>query len=159
MFLTQKNHIRSFHKCEYKILAQLTHKSKNLFNHALYLVRQSFFSKGSKILNYEQLYGQLKTHSDYRSLPSQVAQHTLRVVSQSFRSFLALLGLKKRGVYAPVVKIPQYLKKDGHFLAIFPQDMFRIQNDRIRLSLGRYFSKEHIIRYVYFALPSNVQGC
>jgi IS605 OrfB family transposase len=81
------------------------------------------------------------------------------VVSQSFRSFLALLGLKKRGKYVPVVKIPQYLNKDGYFLAIFPQDMFTIQNDHIRLSLGRYFSKEHGIRYLYFALPPNVQGC
>ena len=156
MRLTQKNHIRSFQNGKYKTLVNLTHKSKNLYNHALYLIRQSFFKRLTKILTYNQLYKNLKKNKDYTTLPSQVAQQTLRIVSQNFKSFLALLTLKKQGKYEPVVKIPHYLSKGGYFLAVFPQDMFRIQKDRIRLSLGKYFTKKLEQRYLYFPLPTNI---
>jgi IS605 OrfB family transposase len=109
-------------------------------------------------LAYDKLYENLKRHCDYLSLPSQVAQQTLRVVAQNFRSFLVLLIMKKKGKYPEIVTIPRYLAKEGHFQAIFPQDMFRIEADRVRLSLGKYFIKNFGKRFLYFSLPPNIKG-
>ena len=57
---------------------ELCFKSKNLFNSALYAVRQHFFETG-KYLNFYSVDKICKetNQADYRALPSQVSQQTL----------------------------------------------------------------------------------
>jgi len=90
MYLTQKNHLRGLPKRDYQILRQLTHLSKNLYNHTLYTVRQYYFDNGS-FLQYEQAYHHVKANENYQRLPYQVAQQMMRVVNRSMRSFFRLL--------------------------------------------------------------------
>lgn len=67
---------------------QAVFKAKNLYNAALYLVRQSFLFEG-RYLNYEALYHQMKGHEAYRALPTKVAQQVLRLLDKNWQSYFA----------------------------------------------------------------------
>ncbi|WP_039767087.1 RNA-guided endonuclease InsQ/TnpB family protein [Caldicellulosiruptor sp. F32] len=156
MYKTQKNHIRC-DKQTYRLLRQLCHFSKNLYNYALYHIRQHYF-KTQEYLRYESVYHLVKENENYRLLPSQVAQQTLISVIEAFKSFLGLLRAKKEGKEEEKVSIPKYLPKDGMYQIVFPKDQFKIEDKKIRLSLGRKFAKESGVRYLYFELPATVLG-
>ena len=153
--LTQKNQIRRSHKDQYRILLVLFRNSKNLYNRGLYLIRQEFFNTGT-YLPYNKLYHLIKSEPTFKQLPSQVAQQTLKVLHQNFKSFFKLLKLKHSGKYTEKIRIPGYLRPDGLFLAIFPKDMFRVKGDKLRLSLGNYFRNKYNRRYLYFSIPQNI---
>jgi len=157
MYLTQKNHLRGLSKQDYQLLRRLTHLSKNLYNHTLYIVRHYYFANGS-FLQYEQAYHSVKFNENYERLPSQVAQKTMKMINRSMCSFFGLLRERQMGHYNRPIRLPSYLPKDGFFVCIFPKDMFKIEGKKIRLSLGRYFAKELGVRYLYFPLPSHVIG-
>ena len=94
--------------------------SKNLYNKALYLVRQHYF----KTKNYLNYYGvnRLMVDSkdeDYYALPTRVANQTLMLLDKNFKSFFVLLKKKQSGNYNKPVRIPRYLDKEGRYLAIF----------------------------------------
>jgi IS605 OrfB family transposase len=156
MYLTQKNHIRADKKI-FKILRILTHLSKNLYNFTLYTVRQYYLNNGN-YLPYEQAYHLVKHNENYQLLPSQVAQQTMKVVDRNMRSFFHVLNERKKGNYNRPVSMPKYLPKDDYFVCIFQKDMFKVDGDRIRLSLGRNFAKEFRVKYIEFKLPPTVVG-
>jgi len=156
MYLTQKNHIRCDKKT-YRILRILTRLSKNLYNYTLYTVRQYYFNNG-EYLPYEQAYHLVKHNENYQLLPSQVAQQTMKVVDRNMKSFFHVLKERKKGNYNRSVSLPKYLPKDSYFVCIFQKDMFKVDGDRIRLSLGRNFAKEFGVRYLEFKLPPTVIG-
>ena len=156
MYLTQKNHIRC-DKETYKILRIITHLSKNLYNFTLYTVRQYYINNG-KYLPYEQAYHLVKYNENYQLLPSQVAQQTMKVVDRSMKSFFHILKERKKGNYNRPVHIPRYLPKDGYLACIFQKDMFKVDGDKVKLSLGRNFTKEFGVRYLEFELPKRIVG-
>jgi len=156
MYLTQKNHIRCDKKT-YRILRMLLRLSKNLYNFTLYTVRQYYFNNG-EYLPYEQAYHLVKHNENYQLLPSQVAQQTMRVVDKTMKSFFRLLRERKKGNYNRPIHLPGYLPKDGYFVCIFQKDMFKVDGDRLRLSLGRSFHKEFGVKFLEFRLPPTVIG-
>ncbi len=156
MYKTHKNHIRC-DKQTYRLLRVLCHLSKNLYNYALYHIRQHYFNT-QQYLRYESVYHIVKENKNYRLLPSQVAQQTLLCVDEAFKSFFKLLVAKKEGKTDKKVSIPKYLPKDGMFLLSFPKDQFKVEKDKVRLSLGRNFYREFGVRHLYFDLPANILG-
>ena len=112
MYLTIKQEPR-LSKDELLILRQLSHIAKNLYNEALYNVRQHFFKNGS-YLNYYENYKQLKNSDNYKLLNSNMAQQILKEVDSSFKSFFSLLKMKKNDNYSSKIKIPHYLDKDAY---------------------------------------------
>ena len=156
MYLTQKNHLRAT-KAEYQLLRYLTRLSKNLYNTTLYTVRQSFFDTSS-YLNYELAYHLLKENENYRKLPSQVAQQTMKAVDRAMKSFFGVLKARKMGNYNRPIHLPRYLPKEGYFPCTFAADMIKVEGDMIRLSLGRYLTKELGERYLRYKLPPQVVG-
>lgn len=90
----------------------LCFKSKNLFNSALYTVRQHFFDTG-KYLNYYSVDKLFKetNQPDYRGLPIKVSQQTLKGLDIAFRSFFALNKKFKEGKYPNKPNIPHYKDK------------------------------------------------
>ncbi|MGZ3599214.1 MAG: RNA-guided endonuclease InsQ/TnpB family protein [Ktedonobacterales bacterium] len=65
--------------------------SKNLYNAANYVVRQSFITDGA-YLNYHEMHRRMKDHEAYRALPAKVAQWVLRTLDQNWQSFFAALA-------------------------------------------------------------------
>ena len=91
--------------------------SKNLYNQALYRVRQEYFET-KKYLKYAVLAQRLASEKqvDYISLPSKVAQWTLKQVDKNFVSFFNSLKSEK---VQHKVHIPRYLDKQGRNLLTF----------------------------------------
>lgn len=111
-----EQHIIKSNNQYYKDLKELCRKSKNLYNTTLYTIRQHFFEAKS-YLPYVQVDKIFKdmNNIDYRSLPSQTAQQTMRMVDSNFKSFFKLLKMKQNGKYNKKVQIPKYLDKEGYF--------------------------------------------
>ena len=111
MELVEKHDFYQYSK-EYKELDTLCFLSKNLYNSGLYAVRQHFF-KTQEFLSYKSLATIFASSNqpDFKALPAKVAQHTLKLVEQNFKSFFALLKLKTAGKYQQSIRIPNYLHK------------------------------------------------
>ena len=95
--VVQKNHFRTNIDC-FQTLKWLSHKCKNLYNTAQYLIKTHFIQTG-KYLPEKQLFSQIKTHITYTQLHSDNAQLTLRTLRQNYSSYFELLKLKKKGEY------------------------------------------------------------
>ena len=115
MYLVERHIIKNN-----KELDELCFNSKNLYNKALYLVRQHYF-KTKGYLNYYEV-NRLMVDSkdeDYYALPTRVSNQTLMLLDKNFKSFFTLLKMKQSGNYDKSIRIPRYLDKDGRYLAIF----------------------------------------
>ena len=115
-----EQHIIKRSNPDYKEIMELCHKSKNLYNASLYAVRQHYFET-KKYLPYAKLDTIFKETSnpDYRSLPAQTAQQTMRMVDQNFKSFFS--SLKREGKH----HIPNYKDKDGYYVATYTEQQVR----------------------------------
>ena len=102
-----EQHIIKSNNILYKELDNLCFLSKNLYNQALYRIRQQFFEDKS-FKNYYDLNRELHDENqvDYRALPANSSQETLKLVNQNYSSFFKSLQKHIKGV-----KIPGYLDK------------------------------------------------
>ena len=94
----------------FKEIDNLCFLSKNLYNSALYEVRQEYI-KEKKYINWYEVINRFTKNKqqDYIKLPSKVSQQTIKKVHDNFMSFFSLLKKKNRKV-----KLPKYLDKiDG----------------------------------------------
>lgn len=116
MLLTERHVIKKSNPL-YKELDGMCFLSKNLYNQALYRVRQHYFNT-KEYLNYcsnvEQLTKEKQT--DYIALPAKVAQWVVKKVDHNFKSFFGSLKSKKVN---HKVSIPKYLKKDSRYTLTF----------------------------------------
>ena len=125
----EKHAIKKNH-AYYNMFCEFTHQSKNLYNHANYLVRKEF-TENNRWLRYQDLDKILKKdidYPDYRNMPTaQAAQQTLRLVDQNWRSFFSLIKdwSKNKDKYSGKPKLPKYKAKDGRMVLI-------ITNQRIK---------------------------
>ena len=154
MYLTVKNQLKNLSVREYETLRTLCRLSKNLFNEAMYSVRQYYFSE-RKYLRYENNYHICKESENYQALGTEIAQQTLKVVDRCFKSFFALVNKAKSGSYRfNMIRIPHYLDKDSWFSLIIPR--IKIKNGYFALPMSRDFKKEH--GELRFNIPPNIAG-
>ena len=118
MYLTERHIIKNN-----KELDMICFKSKNLYNKALYLVRQHYFNTKSYLdwIKIDRLMVGSKD-VDYYTLPTKVSKQTLMLLDRNFKSFFALLKKKKNNTYDKPVRIPRYLDKEGRYITTFPKD-------------------------------------
>lgn len=122
MRLVEQHIIKKTDK-RYKILDEIAFKSKNLYNAALYEIRQYFFET-KKFLNWFAIDKKFKEtrQKDYYSLPCKVSQQTLKLLNQNFKSFFSLISNK---TYDKKVSIPKYLDKiKGRYVTIYTNQAF-----------------------------------
>ena len=152
-YKTTKIKIKSLKSNEYEFLKKLCWHSARLYNVSLYNIRQTFFAE-KKYLKYESNYHLAKLNENFELMPSAVAQQTMKVVDRSFKSFFALLKKAKKGNYQyNKIQMPHYLKKEDHFLLIFPTSAFRIKNDRLYIGVSGQSKKEGI-KDISFHIPN-----
>lgn len=142
-FAVQSNVIRGLSKQQYQILKELCQYSNNLYNVALYNIRQYFFNE-KQFLTYENNYHECKENENYALLQAGVAQQTLKVADRSFKSFFNLLKKCKTGDYRyHDVKIPHYRKKGGCFNLILSTNAISVVNGYFKLPISREYRKLH----------------
>ena len=156
MFLTQSNVIRHLSKDEYAMLAEMCRYSNNLYNVALYNIRQYYFSE-KKFLTYESNYHECKINENYGLLQAGVAQQTLKVADRSFKSFFNLVKKAKFGEYRfQDIKIPHYREKGGMFVLVLSTNSINIKDGFLQIPMSRAFSKAHAGKLIKIAFPERL---
>lgn len=116
MILSERHIIKQSNNY-YKELNNLCYLSKNLYNSALYAIRQHYFNT-KQYLNKFDLINQFTKNNqqDYIALPRKVSQQIIYQVDQNFKSFFN--SLKSKNINHKV-SIPKYLDKNGRFEVIY----------------------------------------
>lgn len=117
MYLTERHVVKNNRE-----LDEICFKTKNLYNKALYLVRQHYFETKS-YLSFFEVYRLMadSKDEDYYALPCKVSVQTLMLLDRNFKSFFTLLKKKKKNEYDKPIRIPRYLDKEGRAIATFPK--------------------------------------
>lgn len=158
MYLTQSNVIRGLSKEEYSILRETCQYSNNLYNVALYNIRQYYF-QDKKFLKYEENYHVCKENENYGLLQAGVSQQTLKVADRSFKSFFNLIKKAKSGEYRfKDIKMPRYREKGGMFNLILSTNAINIKNGFLTVPMSRKFSKLHGGRQVKIPFPERLEN-
>ena len=156
MFLTQSNVIRHLSKDEYAMLAEMCRYSNNLYNVALYNIRQYYFSE-KKFLTYESNYHECKVNENYGLLQAGVAQQTLKIADRSFKSFFNLVKKAKSGEYRfQDIKIPHYREKGWMFVLVLSTNAINIKDGFLQIPMSRAFSKAHAGKLIKIAFPERL---
>jgi len=129
----------------YSMFCDFTHKSKNLYNHANYLVRNEFV-KNDKWLRYGDMDKLLKADTDfndYRQMPTaQSAQQILRLLEKDWKSFFAAIKdwSKYKDKYLGRPKLPGYKPKDGKHILILTNQNVKLKDKGLK-SMNQYYNK------------------
>lgn len=106
----------------YAGLERLCHLSKNLYNAALYMIRQRYTLDGTYMGYYDVDKAMKESgNPDYRAMQSSQSQQTLRLLDQAYKGFFK--SLKSQNVEHRVCP-PKYLKKDGRYTVICTKNGF-----------------------------------
>ena len=140
MYLTVKQQLKHLSKEEYLSLRELSHTAKNLYNQAVYNIRQYYFQE-NKYLNYQKNNFLLKSSENYKTLNSNMAQQILKEVDGSFKSFFNLLKKKNKGMYNAKVKLPSYLPKNSFTTLVI--GFVRLNEDTLVIPYSNSFKKNH----------------
>ena len=76
-----EQHCISKQDSRYEVIDRVAFASKNLYNAALYEMRQCYIRTGRRIY-YNGLYHLMKSHEAYKALPAKVAQHVLKLLER-----------------------------------------------------------------------------
>jgi putative transposase len=85
MQLAEQHCIDKRNPC-YSLIDEAAFKSKNLYNAALYEMRQAFIHQGL-YLSYEEMDTRMQSHEAYRALPAKVSQQVLRQLADAWKAF------------------------------------------------------------------------
>jgi len=91
---------------------ELAFKSKNLYNVANYVIRQSFVY-GWGYINYNEMNRLMKSHEAYKALPAKVSQQILMVLDKNWKSFFEAVKAYKvdSSKFTGRPKLPKYKDK------------------------------------------------
>jgi len=90
----------------------LAFKSKNLYNAANYVIRQSFVY-GWGYINYNEMNCLMKSHQAYKELPAKVSQQILMILDKNWKSFFEAVKAYKNEPtrFTGRPKLPKYKDK------------------------------------------------
>lgn len=131
-----EKHLIKQNNSYYPMFCDFAHKSKNLYNHANFLVRNEFV-KNDKWLRYGEMDKLLKVDlefDDYKQMPTaQSAQQTLRLLEKDWKSFFAAIRdwSKNKDKYLGRPKLPKYKAKDGKHILILTNQNVKLKDDKL----------------------------
>jgi len=107
-----EQHVINKNDPRFVVIDRAAFASKNLYNAANYLVRQSFIFQGQYI-SYAQMDKLMKTSPDYCALPRKVSQWVLRQLDHDWQSFFAASQAYRENpaLFAGRPKLPKYKHK------------------------------------------------
>lgn len=120
MKLVERHIIRNNHRF-YQEIDRLCWLSKNLYNYANYLIRQSFIFEGI-YRPYNELQKSLQGSECYQAIPAKVSQQILMVLDRNWRSFFEANGAyqEQPDKFKGRPKLPKYKKKEtGRNLLVY----------------------------------------
>ena len=116
-----EQHVISRHDPRYTIIDEAAFKSKNLYNAALYEIRQSFIHTGV-YLDYNEMQRRMQSHEAFKALPSKVSQQVLILLCKNWTSFFEALQAYKEdpSKFTGRPKLPKYKHKtEGRNILVY----------------------------------------
>lgn len=142
-YCVQSNVVRGLTKKQYMLLKEMCQYANNLYNVALYNIRQHYFST-KKFLTYETNYHECKSNENYGLLQAGISQQIMKVVDRNFKSFFNLIKKCKQGEYRyHQVNLPCYRKKGELFNLIMSTNAFTIKEGYLHIPMSRTFRALH----------------
>ena len=115
-------------------LDELCFLSKNLYNVALYHIRQ-YYKETNKYLSYNKLTKILSDSNniDYRAIPyAQSAQQVLKQVDKQYKAFYA--SIKSKKMQCKKVRLPKYKdKENGRNIFVYTNQCAKVSNNIVYL--------------------------
>jgi putative transposase len=105
----------------YPLIDAAAFASKNLYNAALYEMRQAFIFQGKR-LSYKQMDKLMQQHEAYKALPAKVAQWVLKQVDQAWTDYFRACQAYKENPskFTGHPKLPKYKHKtEGRNILIY----------------------------------------
>lgn len=147
-----EKHIIKSNNEYYSMLDNFCFLSKNLYNHANYIIRNEFVKNNNwircndldKILKHDLDY------PDYKNMPTaQSAQQILRLIDKNWKSFFASIKdwSKNKDKYLGRPKLPDYKKKDGRYILVLTNQNCKLKDNVIKFpkSFNGFTIKTRII--------------
>lgn len=128
--IINKNH-KMFNICN-----QYCKLSKDLYNHANYIVRQEFI-KNDTFLNYSHMAKLMKTEESFKTIGSNSGQHTLKILERNWKSFFVAIKdwSKNKSKYLGKPRLPNYLDKEkGRFICVLTNTQTLIKGNDLYFS-------------------------
>lgn len=116
-----EQHIIDRNDPRFLVIDEVAFKSKNLYNAALYELRQTFIHEG-KYLNYTTMDKRMQSHEAYKALPAKVSQQILMVLDKNWKSFFEARKVfeEKPSTFTGYPKLPGYMHKaEGRNILIY----------------------------------------
>lgn len=121
-------------------ISHLCHIAKNLYNQALYDVREVYFwnqnhqlpHEKKSVPTYSKLAKKFKTDENFKQLYSSTAQWTIKKVIDDWSSYWeGIKSYKANPIqFTGRPRIPGYKKKDGEFILVFTNQACKIGKDK-----------------------------
>jgi len=156
--VTWKCKLKNLTAQEYQYLREMCYLSKNVYNEAVYNIRQHYFAEGT-YLRYEANFGQMKFSENYINLGSNVSQATMRKADQSFKSFFGLLKKSKQGIYENwKIRLPHYLKKDPFYPVEFIHaGEADLSKGKFKIPKSKYLRDKYPGLKLYITIPEYIR--
>ncbi len=81
-----EQHVINRNDPRFAMIDEAAFKSKNLYNAALYEIRQAFIHEG-RYLNYNEIQRLMQSHEAYKALPAKVSQQVLVLLDKNWTAF------------------------------------------------------------------------
>lgn len=137
------------------VLEFICSEVNKLTNCGIYYARQLYFQTQQFISRF-QLDRELKTNLHFKALRANVAQQALHKVYDSFKSYQALRQQWFKGELEQKPSLPNYRKKGGLDVAVYPARFVKCNGDKIRLGLGRQVKVWFGIDSITIPMASNL---
>ncbi|PKP55216.1 MAG: transposase, partial [Candidatus Altiarchaeales archaeon HGW-Altiarchaeales-2] len=110
----------------------MCHIAKNLYNEAIYIIRQEFIKTG-KWITYSQLYYLLKNSENFKQLPAATAQQILILVEKNWKAFFKAMKeyRKHPEKFKNKPALPGYKPKDGEFMLLFTNQQIKLKSNKV----------------------------
>lgn len=122
----------------WSVIDEMCFKAKNFYNYANYILRQEFLEH-NQYISYRQMNKELKTHDEYKQCMSQPANCILRVLDKNWKSFFCALKSYESNPekFLGRPQIPKYLKKDGRFNWMIPNNACYFENGELKFRVRK----------------------
>lgn len=152
----EKHIINRNHK-HFSMLMDKCHESKNIYNHANYLIRQEFINQGNW-LRYEDIEKLLHDDLEYPDYwnwnLANSSQQVLKVLDKNWKSFFKSIKDWKENPekYTGRPKLPKYLPKNGYKEFYLTTNQAKLKKDGLihfPKSMNGFYIKPKFIEYAY----------
>jgi putative transposase len=117
---------------------EMCFNAKNLYNYANYIIRQEYINN-RRYIPYREMNYNLKSHQQYKDCMSQPANCVLRLLDKNWKSFFKSLKEYKKNPkkFLGRPQIPKYLKKDGRFNWMIPNNSCYFEDNELKFRVRK----------------------